>query len=168
MKIFSSTHASETLAAGVVATAYPWGVEGLTMSHRRYDWPIVDLSWTCNNDYNASDVYRQVRGQSAYILPASLLYGTWQQQLLLRPDYNDQYMVIELRGNPGYAKVVDLTVGTNGQYNWSLTAYGLTMNGWVKAVGNPTGSKLRMHINQGSFRSQTWSNVTLTDLSKVP
>ena len=133
-----------------------------------YDWPVVDLVWGCNNDYDAPDVYKQARPPNAYILPVADLVGDWEQELLLRPDLPALRLWVEIRGNPRFASWVPLTDAGGSQYDWAFSGFGLSMSGWIKKVGSPVGAKLRVHVDEGSYQDTTWSNITLADLDKVP
>ena len=168
---FDSTTLARTWGAGTVATATRWTSDEVDASLDEVEWPVVRLAWTCSSDYSAPDAYTVVRPPNAYRLPVKHLDSgiTWKQELLLRPDFEDAELVIEVRGAPGLATTVALDqVGTTDRWSWSMDIGGFDASGWLEEAGTPVGQKLRVHIDDGTFETKTWSDDTLPDLLKMP
>ena len=168
METFDTLNQSYTFTMGHLATAYPWGIDGFDVTSSHFSWPVVDLVWGCNNDYNASDISTQYRPGDVYRLHTDMLAGDWDQEILLRPDLDAMLMWVELRGQPYVAVTTSLVASTNGKYLYDFDELGLSLSGWIKPVGQPTGEKLRVHIEEGQYMSTSFDDTTLPDLVQLP
>ena len=165
---FDPTHPTATFAPGHVGAGFLWASDGQPMAAETWDWPVVDLVWACANDYTAADVEAVTRPSLAYRLPSVALGGSWAQEMILRPDYDRATLWIELRGYPRAATSVPMSANANGTWAWSMDQAELSMEGWIRPVGTPTGTKLRLHIDSASYGTWSLSNSTPPDLLKLP
>lgn len=168
---FDAQTTSRTWSAGLVASTNRWSTDDVDSTLTEIEWPVVRLQTQCNNDYNAADVLSLRFPPNAYRLPVKHIDSliTWKQELLIRPDFQEEWMVVELRGSPGVSQVFPLQpIPNTNKWSWSINAMGLSMAGWIQEVGNPVGSKLRIYISEGSYGQKSWNDETLPDLLKMP
>lgn len=168
LELFDSGRTSGTLASGVVRSGYLWATDGIDLPASDWAWPEAVMVWGCYSDYQADDVQWVSRPANAYVLKIKDVVGDWGQEILVRPDYNSMSVWMELRGNPRVADRIALGSGQNGTYTWSYTQAGMEATGWLKPAGNPTGSKLEVHLDEVTYDAWSISNVTLPILSKLP
>ena len=140
----------------------------MSTSSNSWTWPVVDLVWGCNNDYNAADVRWHTRPPNAYRMKTSDINGSLVQEILIRPDLNAMSAWFELRGNPRAADRLDLGQGSNGTYTWAFSRAGLSISGWLKPTGSPAGTTLQVHVDSATFGTWSRTNFTLPTLVKLP
>ena len=168
LEVFDTGRTSDTLESGVIRTGYLWATDGISVPVEEWEWPRAEMEWGCYYDYNAEDVKWTTRPSNAYILKIEDIVGDWKQQVLIRPDLTGMYAWMELRGNPRAADRILLSTGANGTYTWTYSQVGMEVHGWLKPVGSPVGSKLRVHIDEISYGEWSVTNLTLDDLDKLP
>ncbi|MEQ1505532.1 MAG: hypothetical protein ABMB14_25085, partial [Myxococcota bacterium] len=120
------------LPAGRVSAATSWAVQGVNRANR-FTNPTVQLSWTCANV--AGTTTTALTRPTGYLLPLSAFGSTWLDSLVVRPNFAQNRMWVEVRGRPHDAQRLKLTP-SGARSAFTLDLMGVHATGEVWAFGN--------------------------------